>query len=165
MDNNRTNTDNRIIDNVNGSDLVNDKTIPAENKRRYNIQNLKPYNKTDNILTSEEAKRRGRNGAKKSAEVRRARKTMKETILELMEKEVNPDNYGIDSGILGDKATMQEVIMAAMLREAANGSEKAAQLLRDTIGEAPVNRQEIKQEVITQDDLQTIDNLKRYLTG
>jgi hypothetical protein len=160
-------TDNNSIQDKLNND--NNNIIPEENNsntgniRKYNIQNLKPYNKTDNILTSEEAKRRGRNGAKKSAEVRRQRKTMKDTILDLIQKEVSTEQYGGDSSILGDKATLQEIILASMIREASNGDTKAMQLLRDTIGEQPVNRQEITQEVITKDDTELMDSLKKSL--
>jgi hypothetical protein len=140
----------------------------ATDNRKYNVQNLKPYNTTDRVLTKEEAKRRGRNGGIKSGESRRARKTMKETILAMLSQEIKPEQleqYGIDPETLNGDYSMQSALIASMLREALNGSERAAQLLRDTIDEAPTNRQEIRQEVITADDLQTIDNLKRYLTG
>lgn len=180
--NNGTDKNNlRAADNINRSDLeqikeqetiadnnISSDIIPLNNSNnttKYNVQNLKPYNKTDRVLTSEEAKKRGRTGGIKSGEARKARKTMRDTILELIQKEVDPTEYGGDADILGDRATLQEVILAAMVREATNGDTKAMQLLRDTIGEQPVNRQEIKQEVITQDDLKTISNLKDYLTG
>ena len=113
-------------------------------------------------------RKRGRNGGIKSGETRRARKTMKETILAMLSQELKPEQieqYGIDPSTLNGDYTYQSALIASMLREALNGSERAAQLLRDTIDEAPTNRQEIRQEVITADDLQTIDNLKRYLTS
>lgn len=181
MDNNKTDKDNRTIDNVNGSDLENN-TRAAEiingseiNRTDSNIVNINDnkgmkknpkYNNLD-MLTTEEARTRGRNGGIKSGETRRARKTMKETILAMLSQELKPEQieqYGIDPGTLNGDYTMQSALIASMLREALNGSERAAQLLRDTIDEAPTNRQEIRQEVITKDDLKTIDNLKEYLT-
>lgn len=132
-------------------------------------KNLKPFNPNcNNALSTEEAQRRGRLGGIKSGEVRRARKTLKETILTMMTQELDPrklEEMGIDIATLNGDYTMQNAVISAMFREALNGSEKAAQLLRDTIDEAPASRQEIRQEVITQDDLKTIDNLKQYLTG
>ena len=92
---------------------------------------------------------------------------MKESILDMLSKEISPDklaDLGIDSSDLTDK-TYQSALIASMLREAINGDTKAMQLVRDTIGEQPINRQEIKQEVVTKDDLKTMDNLKKYLTS
>lgn len=118
-----------------------------------------------NGLTAEERRERARKAGKKSGEVRAARKTMKDTILDLIQKEVDTANYGADPDILGNKATLQEIILASMVREAANGDTKAMQLLRDTIGEMPTLKQEVKNEIVTKEDLQTISNLKKYLTS
>lgn len=118
--------------------------------------------------TREERQEIGRKGGLKSGESRKARKTLKETILAMMTQELDPrklEEMGIDIETLNGDYTLQNAVVSAMFREALNGSEKAAQLLRDTIDEAPASRQEIRQEVITQDDLKTIDNLKQYLTG
>lgn len=163
--------DNKSLDNsIDNSmkDIHKDISIhSSSNGRVYNIQNLKPYNKTDNRLSSEEAKRRGRAGAKKSAEVKRQRKTMRETILSMLEKEISPEKlaeYGIDSADMSDN-TYQSALIASMLREALNGSEKAMTLVRDTIGEAPALRTENKTELITKEDVKVMDNLKKYLTS
>lgn len=153
-------------DNKSINNSIDNSTDNSIDNKVYNIQNLKPFNpKYSNTLTTEEAQKRGRAGGIKSGEVRRARKTMKETILDLIQKEVNPDDYGGDVAILGNKATLQEIILASMVREAANGDTKAMQLLRDTIGEQPITKQEIKQEVISKEDIKTMDNLKKYLTS
>ena len=163
--NKTTDIENNLTDSINSS-KDNISINNSANTRVYNIQNLKPFNpKYSNTLTAEEAQKRGRNGGIKSGEVRRARKTMKDTILDLIQKEVNPDDYGGDVSILGDKATLQDVIIAAMIREAANGDTKSMQLLRDTIGEQPIQKSEVKNEIITKEDLQAIDNLKKYLTS
>lgn len=149
----------------NNSDNNTIRLISSKTGRAYNASNLKGCNsdKYNNTLTTEEAQRRGRQGGIKSGEVRRNRKTMKDTILDLIQKEVSTKDYGGDSSILGDKATLQEIILASMIREASNGDTKAMQLLRDTIGEQPVNRQEITQEVITKDDTELMDSLKKSL--
>jgi hypothetical protein len=157
----------------NGIDQNNEKTMNgivsiSTKKDRPQNKNLKPFNKTDNILSREEAERRGRNGGVKSGEIRRARKTMKETILAMMAQELDPvklESMGVDTSTLNGDYTMQNAVISAMFREALNGDTKAAQLLRDTIDEAPTTRQEVRQEIISKDDLKTIDNLKQYLTG
>lgn len=161
------NTLNNSGDNMDTIKGNNNSDIKPIQNTRYNIQNLRPYNKTDRILTKEEAKIRGRNGGIKSGEVRKARKTMRETILAMLEKEISPEKlaeYGIDSKDMTDN-TYQSALIASMLREALNGSEKAMTLVRDTIGEAPALHTINQTEIITKEDLQTIDNLKQYLTG
>lgn len=89
-----------------------------------NNENLKPIKKGE--LTSEEAKRRGANGGKKSGEARRARKTLKEDLLLMLST--------------GDT---QEQVNLALIKQALKGNVKAFAILRDTIGEAPVSKQEI----------------------
>ena len=89
-----------------------------------NNENLKPIKKGE--LTSEEAKRRGANGGKKSGEARRARKTLREDLLLMLST--------------GDT---QEQVNLALIKQALKGNVKAFAILRDTIGEAPVSKQEI----------------------
>ncbi len=187
MQENRTNN-NSIIEEMqknipaDGADLKSNKASDAGNtneqenniasnnssKSSLTFKKDRPQNKNLISLadrTREERAEIGRKGGLKSAEIRRNRQTMKETILELIQKEVKTEKYGGDASILGEKATLQEIILASMIREASNGDTKAMQLLRDTIGEQPTIKTENKTELITPEDLQTIDNLKRYLTS
>jgi len=156
---NNSSEDNSINSNSVISTSNRDNMIIKTTKEKY--PNLVPIN----ALTEDERREMARRAGKKSGEARRARKTMKDTILELIQKEVDTANYGADPDILGNKATLQEIILASMVREAANGDTKAMQLLRDTIGEMPITKQEIKQEVISKEDIKTMDNLKKYLTS
>lgn len=81
-----------------------------------NEQNLIPIQKGE--LTKEEAKRRGSNGGKRSAEVRRENKLIKDRILERMgEKDWN------------------EMIDGLIQRS--KDSVKDFEVLRDTIGQKP----------------------------
>lgn len=156
---NNSSEDNSVNSNGNISTNNRDNMIIKSTKEKY--PNLVPIN----ALTEDERREMARRAGKKSGEARRARKTMKDTILELIQKEVDTANYGADPDILGNKATLQEIILASMVREAANGDTKAMQLLRDTIGEMPTLKQEVKNEIVTKEDLQTISNLKKYLTS
>ena len=116
--------------------------------------------------TLEERQAIGRKGGLKNGEKLRARKTMKETILAMLSQEITPkqmEQYGLDKTMLNGDNTMQGAIIASMLREALNGSEKAALLLRDTMGEAPVNRSEVVQEVITKEDTDMMKDLRDSL--
>lgn len=84
-----------------------------------NAKNLKRF-------TSDEARENGKKGAEKSAQVRRARKTLKEELLCLLES--------------GD---IQNKISLALLKKAQKGNIKAFEVIRDTIGEKPIEIQEI----------------------
>jgi len=81
-----------------------------------NEQNLIPIQKGE--LTKEEAKRRGSNGGKRSAEVRRENKLIKDRILERM----------------GEK-DWDEMIDGLIQRS--KDSVKDFEVLRDTIGQKP----------------------------
>ena len=75
--------------------------------------------------TTEEQREIARQGGIKSGESRRARKTLKETLLMMLEE----DN-------------MQDNITLALLKRAKNGDTKAYEIIRDTIGEKPTDKVE-----------------------
>lgn len=93
-----------------------------------NNENLKP------VQTESEAREKGRNGGIKSGEVRRAKKTMKAMLDYLLEKEIENKK--------GEKASTQEAISVALIKQALSGNVKAFEVIRDTIGETP--KQEVK---------------------
>lgn len=95
-----------------------------------NLENLKP------IRTKEEARERGKNGGIKSGEARRAKKSMKEMLDYLLEKE-------IENSRTGEKVTYREAILTSCIKKAIKGDVKAAQFVRDTAGEAPINKTEL----------------------
>lgn len=92
-------------------------------------ENLKP------IRSKDEAREKGKKGGKKSGEVRRAKKTMRELLDYLLEKEITNKK--------GEKATTKEAILVAAIKKAIAGDIKALQFIRDTIGEMPVVKQEV----------------------
>lgn len=73
--------------------------------------------------TSEQARENGRKGAQKSLETKRQRKTLREELLALLED--------------GDT---QEKVSLALLEQAKKGNTKAFEVIRDTIGEKPVDK-------------------------
>lgn len=95
-----------------------------------NEKNLKP------VRTKKEARERGKNGGIKSGEARRAKKTMKEMLDYLLEKE-------IENSRTGETVTYREAILTSCIKRAIKGDVKAAQFVRDTAGEAPVNKTEV----------------------
>ncbi len=84
-----------------------------------NESNLIPFNE----LTEEEQRKIASKGGKASVKARRERKTLREELLLLLEK--------------GDT---QEKISLAMIKEALDGNTKAFEVIRDTIGEKPIDK-------------------------
>ena len=82
-----------------------------------NEQNLKP------VSSKKEARERGRKGGLASVESRQKRKTLKEELL-LM---------------LSDGETQQSVTLA-LIEKAMSGDTKAFEVIRDTIGEKPIDK-------------------------
>lgn len=80
-------------------------------------EDLKP------VRTKEEARERGRRGGIKSGEVRAQRKTLKEELLLLLSQ--------------GDT---QSKMSLALIQKAMNGDTKAFEIIRDSIGEKPVDK-------------------------
>lgn len=83
-----------------------------------NSENLKP------VQSKNEAREKGKKGGKKSGEIRRARKTLKEELLLLLES-----------------GNTQNKISLALIQKALKGDIKAFEVIRDTIGEKPVDKQ------------------------
>lgn len=94
-----------------------------------NSENLKHF---DSNQSREEAKKNGKKGGIKSGEVRRARKTLKEELLLLLESGNN-----------------QQKMSVALFQKALKGDIKAFEVIRDTIGEKPIDRQELLTEPVT----------------
>ena len=105
--------------------------------------NLRP------VSSTEEARERGRKGGLASGEARRKRKTLKEELL-LM---------------LSEGETQQSVTLA-LIEKAMSGDTKAFEVIRDTIGEKPVDKvmiadvepsviAEVEAMVLTDDDTST----------
>lgn len=95
-----------------------------------NEENLIP------IQSEKEAREKGRLGGIKSGEVRRAKKTMKEMLDYLLEKE-------IENSRTGEKITYREAILTSAIKKAIKGDIKASQFIRDTAGEAPITKTEL----------------------
>ena len=109
-----------------------------------NEQNLKP------VKSTKEARERGRKGGLASREAKRKRKTLKEELLLMLSD--------------GD---IQEKISIALINEAINGNNagsvtKAFEVIRDTIGERPVEKVQATQTVVDMSAFST-DEIKAML--
>lgn len=89
-------------------------------------------------LSTEEAKKRGSAGGKKSGEVRRRKKALKSLMNDLLSSEVfdtNIYNQTAAMGISPEDMSYGAAIVAAMVKEAAEGNVKAFNAITDLIGE------------------------------
>ena len=75
---------------------------------------------------------RASEAGKKSAESRLARKTLREELLHLLESDV------VDKK--GNTKQAQVAMSAALIKQAISGNTKAFEIIRDTIGEKPVDK-------------------------
>lgn len=102
------------------------------------------------VPTSDEARKNGRKGGIASAKARKERKALKDTLEELLAMPIKDgkskeiDEIKSIAGLKGANITMQEAIMVAMLNKAAKGNVRAAEYVRDTIGEQPEQQARIE---------------------
>lgn len=82
-----------------------------------NNKNLKP------VRTKKEARERGKAGGIASGKARKERKTLKEELLLLL-----------------SKGQTQEKVSLALIQQALNGNTKAFEVIRDTVGEKPIEK-------------------------
>lgn len=91
-----------------------------------NEQNLTKMGKKRK-LTTEEAQKIGSKGGKKSVEVRREKKMLKDLLEEALQKKTKTGNRYID-------------ITTALIKEAEKGNVKAYETIRDTLGQKPTEK-------------------------
>lgn len=128
-----------------------------------NNENLKPIKKGQ--LTKEEAKRRGSNGGKKSAMVRKQKKEFKELFIDLLSYDI--ENFTTNEELLeklreinplfAQNIDVKTVISAQVIKKAINGDLNAISMLRDMIGEKPVEVVENTNTNINISDKKVID--------
>lgn len=128
-----------------------------------NDENLQPIKKGE--LTSEEAKRRGRNGGRASVKARRERRRFEETLrimLTLPTKQGKVTDAAKLKTLSKDELeaanlTVQDKIVVRLINEAMKGNTKAYEAIRDQMGEKPTDRQEVTVNGSVAVDLDTAD--------
>ena len=113
-----------------------------------NPQNLIPQNKK----SPEERSRIARMGQIASTEAKRRKKTFREAMEAILEKEVLDKN--------GNKIDLLTAISAKQIEKAGKGDTKAFEVIRDTIGQKPVERAEI-----TEWDTKIAGEIEAYVDG
>lgn len=108
------------------------------------MEDLKP------VRTKEEAKQRGRKGGIASGKARREKKLMRETLDVLLNmplkdgKSASVEEIKSLSALKGKNISVQEAILIAQVQKAMKGDTRAAEYVRDTIGQKPVDSVDMK---------------------
>lgn len=103
------------------------------------MEDLKP------VQSTEEAKERGRKGGIASGKARREKKLMRETLDILLSMPLKNGKFAdVDSirnfaALKGKNINVQEAILIAQIQKAMKGDTRAAEYVRDTIGQKPVD--------------------------
>ncbi len=113
-----------------------------------NEQNLRPC---EHKFTQEEAKK----GAQKSAEVRRAKRDLRQALEILLETDIKGKNGELTSGA--------EAIAIAQFQKALKGDTRAFEVIRDTAGQKPVEK--VEQVNIDGEYLDKVNELKAFFDG
>lgn len=107
-----------------------------------NEDNLKP------VRSKSEARARGKNGGIASGKARREKKLFKETLESLLTMPLqNGKSLGIDeiqsfAAVKGQNISVQEAILIGQVQKAMKGDTRAAEYVRDTIGQRPTEKVE-----------------------
>ena len=105
-------------------------------------KNLKPNSKR----TKEELSKMGKKGAAKSKETKRRKREIRETLLDLLAMPMKPGKLSeasTISGLTGKNVTASEAMALAMLTQALEGDVRAAEFVRDSSGQKPVQQMEV----------------------
>ena len=153
---------NSTTDNVNdndNSDSDNDKSIskPKEYK------NLKPFN----TRPVEEQREIQRKGGKARAAQMKQRMTMKENLnlllqCKLSDKQAKEITAEL-SDLVGEDTSVQNVLMIQTINQAMMGDTKAIVIVRDTIGEKPIEESVVTSYTPTPEDMEMISNVRKRL--
>lgn len=102
----------------------------------------------------EEAREIGKRGGKKSVEKRRQRKTLREDLLKVL------TDMEIPQKDTGAKVPVQEALSISLIKSALNGNVRAFEIIRDTVGEKPVDRL-----LVSDVDPSVVDEVERMING
>lgn len=102
-------------------------------------------------LTKEELQEAGRKGGKASVEAKKRRKELKETLEILLSMSLDKRRSNVDiekikafADLKGKNVTVDEAMMIKLVQKALSGDLNALTMVRDTIGEKPSDRVEVK---------------------
>lgn len=111
--------------------------------------NLIPYKKGD-IKGKSEA---GKLGGKASGESKRRMKTFREELKELLEVEMENGK--------GEKVTVQKNINSALILKAVKGDVKAYEVIRDTLGQKPVEEKSVVVSAPLESRIEIVEEMRK----
>ena len=102
-------------------------------------------------MTKEQLSEAGKKGGKASVEARRRRKELKETLEILLNMSLDKRRKNVDiekiqafADLKGKNVTVDEAMMIKLVQKALSGDLYSISMVRDTIGEKPSDRVEVK---------------------
>lgn len=125
-------------------------------------ENLMPIELVNASKTPEERKQAAAKAGRRSGEVKRQRKVLKELFESLLKTSITDEAMKKelkDNGFKDEEQNYNTLLGVSMLNEAMKGNTKAFELIRDTIGEKP------KEEVIVEVNSSTSDEIEKYING
>lgn len=126
-----------------------------------NEQNLK-------TPSTDEARSRGRKGGIASGKARREKKMFRETLESILTMSIK-DGKGMDveaitnfAAIKGQNISVQDAILISQVQKAMKGDTRAAEYVRDTIGQKPSDKVQLEADVSMTDRLKEVEG---YVKG
>ena len=101
-------------------------------------------------MTPEQRAEYGRKGAEKANEIKRKRKEMRETLDILLNmplkkgKQYSAEDVKCFADLKGKNITIDQAMMVCLVQKALKGDLNAITMVRDTVGEKPTEKMEIK---------------------
>ena len=126
-------------------------------------ENLTPFKSAD------EAREKGRKGGIASGVARREKRALRETLEELLTmslrngKPVSVEKIKSIAAIKGKNISVQEAIMLAQIQKAIRRDVRAAEFIRDTIGQKPQDNRVVSGEVNNPMAGLTTEELKKLI--
>lgn len=147
--------------------------MTAEELEKHNrkIANLKPFRKAEE-LSPEELERQKEisiKGAIARAEKYRAKKTLKETALDVLNTAISRDDavtmLGDKAKFIADENLTYQTAMLFMLADAVKeGNAKAFEVLRDTSGQKPKDEINLTADIMTAADRALLEKVNARIT-
>lgn len=121
------------------------------------------------IQSKDEAREKGRKGGIASGVARREKKALRETLEDLLTmplkngKPTSVEKIKSIAAIKGKNISVQEAIMLAQIQKAIRGDVRAAEFIRDTIGQKPQDNMIVSGEVNNPMAGLTTEELKKLI--
>ena len=125
-------------------------------------ENLMPIELVNANKTREQRIKDASNAGKKSGEVRRKRKLLKDLFESLLNTSITDEDMKKelkDNGFKNEEQNYNTLLGVSMLTEAMKGNTKAFELIRDTIGEKP------KEKISFEVNDEISKNIEKYING